>query len=329
MKLTSYEHRLYTFALTAGSSIGFVVSGFVGFNASWRVFFYLCTGLAAFFTVTMFMTLPETLFPRLPPTQAQEDDELDKARIIMDESNKIENTTSHLEDGQLGLGTVVIGKPPNPYDIMKSLPTQVYTQEPVWKIPLRSCILILMPSVLWASLVMSVLIGFLVAISTNLSVAFAETYHFSLWQIGLCSVAGVIGAILAIFFGGKLSDSTVDYLATKNNGIKKPEMRLPPMILAAITGPLALVLYGLGIENGWHWIIPTLGLGFCEYCNSILASYQCLAALHVRIWMRWRTFHLITYSELYHCPGCKHFGGLYGRLLPNYRWRSHCYAICF
>lgn len=39
-------------------------------------------------------------------------------------------------------------------------------------------------------------------------------------------------------------------------------MRLPSMAPCVITGPLALVLYGVGIQHGLHWMVPTLGFFF-------------------------------------------------------------------
>jgi hypothetical protein len=40
-------------------------------------------------------------------------------------------------------------------------------------------------------------------------------------------------------------------------------MRLPSIAISAVTAPLALVLYGVGIGQKLHWMVPTLGLGLC------------------------------------------------------------------
>jgi hypothetical protein len=212
----------------------------------------------------MFISLPETLYLREAPPQGPAGVELKEKSTAEKEDGKYGADYKHLEDGQYNSGPYM-GTVPSLSEIMATWPKKSFTRESVFKLPLRSLILILLPSVLWASLVMSVLIGFLVAISTNLSVAFAEAYQFSLWQTGLCNVANIIGAAIAVFFGGKLSDMVVDFLASKNNGIKNPQMRLPPMLISVITGPLSLVLYGLGIERGWHWIVPTIGLGLRKW----------------------------------------------------------------
>jgi MFS family permease len=94
--------------------------------------------------------------------------------------------------------------------------------------------------------------------------AFATAYGFEAWQAGLCFFAAIIGALLGIFFGGHLSDWIADYFTRRNGGIREPEMRLPAIMISVITGPLALVLYGVGIKYKLHWIVPTLGIGFSK-----------------------------------------------------------------
>ena len=52
----------------------------------------------------------------------------------------------------------------------------VRTNEPLVKLFVQPIGLLILPPVLWATLVMSVTIGFLVAITSNFSTAFASTY---------------------------------------------------------------------------------------------------------------------------------------------------------
>jgi MFS family permease len=111
---------------------------------------------------------------------------------------------------------------------------------------------------------MAVTIGFLVAITSNFAVAFDAVYQFEPWQSGLCFIASPVGAGIGAFFGGRFSDIVADWLTRRNDGIRYPEMRLPAISISLVTTPLALTLYGVGIEKGWHWIVPTIGLGLCE-----------------------------------------------------------------
>lgn len=140
--------------------------------------------------------------------------------------------------------------------------TGVHTKESLFKLFIRPVILLTLPPVLWATLVMSVTIGFLVAISSNFASAFSDAYQFEAWQSGLCFIAAVLGALVGVFFGGRFSDYIADFLTRRNGGVREPEMRLPAMMICLVASPLALVLYGVGIGLRLHWIVPTLGLAF-------------------------------------------------------------------
>jgi len=90
------------------------------------------------------------------------------------------------------------------------------------------------------------------------------TYGFAAWQSGLCFIAGLLFTLCGIYGGGVFSDWVADYFTKRNGGIREPEMRLPALMLGLIASPVGLLLYGFGIEHKLHWIVPTLGLGFCK-----------------------------------------------------------------
>lgn len=140
----------------------------------------------------------------------------------------------------------------------------VYTKESLAKLFFRPMAFIILPQVLWATLVMSGTIGFLVAISSNFAAAFATAYGFEPWQSGLCFIAALIGAFIGIFVGGHFSDWIADKQTQRNGGVREPEMRLPAILVSVVTAPLALVLYGVGIQYKLHWICPTIALGLSK-----------------------------------------------------------------
>lgn len=144
-----------------------------------------------------------------------------------------------------------------------------YTSESLLKLFIRPTVFLILPQVLWATLVMAGTIGFLVAISTNFAQAFSMVYGFKPWQASLCFIAALIGAGIGILAGGHLSDWIADFQTQRNGGIREPEMRLPAILVSAVTAPLALVLYGVGIEKQLHWICPTIALGLSKFCLSI------------------------------------------------------------
>lgn len=133
---------------------------------------------------------------------------------------------------------------------------------------LRPLGLIILPPVLWAALVESVTIGFVVAVSSNVAPAYQQAYGFEPWKVGLCFIAAIIGSLMGIPAGGWLADVVADIFTRRNGGVRVPEMRLPTMMLCLISTPLSLVLYGVGIEKQLHWICPTIGLGLRKEMNQ-------------------------------------------------------------
>lgn len=263
---------MYTVALSAGVSGGIIIAGLITITHSWRYIYYVATALIGALTILVFCTLPETSYIRNPvhgPTSVlakpQDGAVLDGEAQMSTE--KV--SSSHKENEHIGKIEQGSGSPQR-----QTLSQRLrlfhgrFTEESLWKMAYRPVILLALPPVLWATLVMSVTIGFLVAISSNFASAFATNYGFKSWQSGLCFISGMIGTLLGIFGGGWLSDWVADYFTRRNGGVREPEMRLPAITVALVCSPLALVLYGCGIQYQWHWIVPTIGLGLCESLST-------------------------------------------------------------
>jgi hypothetical protein len=199
-----------------------------------------------------FFTFPETAYVRDLPS---DEDDLGTGP---DAAEKAAVASKDVERGS--------PPPPQKESYLSSLKIfhRTLTNENFFKLVFRPLGLILLPPVLWSALVESVTIGFLVAVTSNVDVAFAAAYDFEAWQVGLCFISACIGSAIGIPAGGWLGDKVADWFTKRNGGVRDPEMRLPAMIPSLITAPLALILYGVGIEKGLHWMCPTVGLGLCE-----------------------------------------------------------------
>jgi len=145
---------------------------------------------------------------------------------------------------------------------------KTYTYESLVKLSFRPLGLIILPPVLWAALVQAVTIGFLVAVSSNVAPAYQSAYGFEAYQVGLCFIAAIIGSLIGIPVGGQVGDAVADFFTKRNKGVREPEMRLPAMVLSLVTTPLALILFGVGIQRQLHWICPTIGLGLRKLSSS-------------------------------------------------------------
>jgi len=248
---------IYTAFLACGVSGGIIIAGLITIAHPWRYIYYVATALIGAATVLVFFTMPETSYSRSPVTAPT--DPNDTSKVYTESVGKESSDhINHVEAGSEGI--------PARHSYLRSLRlfNGTLTRESIFKIFFRPIILLTLPPVLWATLVMSVTIGFLVAISSNFASAFTTNYGFAPWQSGLCFISGLIGSLIGILGGGHISDLTANFLTARNGGIREPEMRLPAMTIGLVAAPLSLVLYGVGIDNHLHWMVPTLGLGFCK-----------------------------------------------------------------
>ncbi|KAL3471439.1 major facilitator superfamily domain-containing protein [Aspergillus californicus] len=86
-------------------------------------------------------------------------------------------------------------------------------------------------------------------------------YDFSPSAIGLFHLGGFIGALLATLTMSPLIDWIIISLAKRNNGVFEPEMRLWMSIPAAFINCAAMLLYGIGLAKGLHWLILAFAQG--------------------------------------------------------------------
>ncbi len=217
-------------------------------NNAWPFIYQIASALIALVFLLVLFTFSETAFNRtdqpLLDTRVPRAEDNEKYTMAAQSSARPPTKRSRLQSLRIFNGTL--------------------TEESLAKMFFRPLGIIILPSVLWASLVQSVTIGFVVAVTSNVAVAYSDAYGFQAWQVGLAFISAIFGSLIGIPAGGQLGDLVADWFTRRNGGIRDPEMRLPAVALSLITTPLALILYGVGIQNRLHWICPTIGLGLCE-----------------------------------------------------------------
>ncbi|OBT85854.1 hypothetical protein VE02_06087 [Pseudogymnoascus sp. 03VT05] len=219
---------------------------------TWRTIYYVATALIGALILLVFFTFPETSYNRDPSMVNNSEASLEQEKPGFSgehvESESIPATPkrkSYLQELKIYSGT--------------------YTSEKLSHLFIRPLALIILPPVLWGSLVMSVTIGFLVAVTSNVASAYNTAYGFKAWQTGLCFFSAIVGSLVGIYIGGHLTDKMADWFTQRNGGLREPEMRLPSIVVSLITTPLGLVLFGVGIQYKLHWMCPTVGLGLLNF----------------------------------------------------------------
>lgn len=152
--------------------------------------------------------------------------------------------------------------------------------------------LLFSPIVFLLSLYMAIVYGYLYLLFTTMTGVFENTYHFSQGSVGLSYLGLGVGMFLGLFVTGITSDWGVKYLSRRNNGVTKPEFRLPPMIPAAILIPIGLFIYGWTAKFAVHFIVPIIGTSFVGL--GLICTFVSLLLIMVERKPRWPTCFAVS-----------------------------------
>jgi hypothetical protein len=106
------------------------------------------------------------------------------------------------------------------------------------------------PGVLYVALQYGAFLSWISMVAVTESDFFsADPYNFSTIGIGLLNLPPFIGAVVAAFYSGPLSDWSILWLSRRNGGVYEPEMRLYLTVLPMLVGPAGLMLYGFSLSH--------------------------------------------------------------------------------
>ncbi|KAF2725432.1 MFS general substrate transporter [Polychaeton citri CBS 116435] len=138
-----------------------------------------------------------------------------------------------------------------------------------------SKLMFLSPICALMSFYMAVVYGILYLLFTTFTFVFEGSYGFSESTVGLVYIGIGIGMFLGLFLLGVGSDRLSKHLAAKNNnGVMKPEYRLPPLMYGGPLIPAGLFLYGWTAQYEIQWAVPLLGTLFVGV--GLIAAFMCI-----------------------------------------------------
>ncbi|KAL6229591.1 hypothetical protein BDW75DRAFT_249476 [Aspergillus navahoensis] len=115
------------------------------------------------------------------------------------------------------------------------------------------------PQLLWAAFAIGISVGWNIVVQLTASRTFtAPPYNWSAGSLGLLSLSGFIGSVLAFYLGGRLID-IISTRYTERRGQRLPEYRLPAIAIPGVIGPGGLLIFGLCIAHQVHWIGAAVG----------------------------------------------------------------------
>lgn len=103
-----------------------------------------------------------------------------------------------------------------------------------------------------------------------------EVYHQDTTTASLNYLSFGSGLVIGANVGGQINDRVYTYLKRKNNGVGRPEFRVPGMVIGTLLAPAGLLCWGWSGQAEVHWIVPNigsfvfaLGVYVCSSCVSV------------------------------------------------------------
>jgi multidrug resistance protein len=123
-------------------------------------------------------------------------------------------------------------------------------------------LLLTSPIVFLLSTHLALVYGLLYLLFTTFTTVFEELYGFSTGSVGLTFLGLGVGSIFGVWIVGGYNDRVYIHYEKKNNGIGKPEFRLPLMVWCGLFCPIGLFWYGWTARADIHYIVPIIGTAF-------------------------------------------------------------------
>lgn len=264
-------NTIYFWVTTVGVTLAPLAGGYITLSQGWRWVWWWMTILFGIGLVALFLFYEETMF------YAESIDGIPVQEKLAPASNGGKEDPEALPSKTLD--TFHDGPQPEAVQIDYSIPKKTYWEKlALWSNSPISfgqfakhsyqpfLIMFSIPGVFYMALEYGIMTACTtVPVTTLSSVMTLPPYNFGSAQIGLMGLPPFIGTSLATVICGPLSDRIAIYLAKRNGGIFEPEMRLWLCLAFTPFVPAGLFMFGIGLNNGSHWLLPAFGLGVCSF----------------------------------------------------------------
>ncbi|KAL3455723.1 major facilitator superfamily domain-containing protein [Aspergillus heterothallicus] len=250
-------NAFYNFMVNTGAYLAPVAAGYCATAQGWRWIWWWTSIMLGINTLLFIFAFEETKY--VPTFLAQ----AGTSKVVEPETSKLDTAQSSKNKLDTEIAAL---------DSNTAYPTKSYRQRLAFFTPTETSlletlkrpliILLTFPAVTFTALVWGCFLSWFSIIATTQSTYLAlPPYTYNSSQIGLFNLPPFIGGLVGAILSGPVNDWYVLFRAKRNNGVFEPETRLHLGLPSIIATPLGLLIFGIGLDQGWPWYALALGSG--------------------------------------------------------------------
>ncbi|KAL4917706.1 major facilitator superfamily domain-containing protein [Aspergillus aurantiobrunneus] len=245
-----FRTAIFNLGVLGGINLATPIAGAVIQYGDYKTCLNGMGGAFALTTLMVFFWMPETAYVRTDTLSIDTGHDL---ASLEDKTN-----TKHLEASANPVPAS--GDEQRISYIRELLPYSGYVNHvSFWNTLIRPVYLIASPAVIWAVLLFTTCISWLVLISLSISQIFsAPPYSFSVGAVGATNVSSFVASLIGTVVAGPLVDGVASRLSKMNKGIFEPEFRLPIMVTYLLFTATGFFAWGQSLENLDPWPVPVI-----------------------------------------------------------------------
>ncbi|KAI4100756.1 MAG: hypothetical protein L6R37_005293 [Teloschistes peruensis] len=230
---------VYSLAPLLGPAIGPIAGGFITENTTWRWSFYATSIADVLVWISGLFFLRETYPPKLLHLKAKKLRQGTGNKDLHTEYEKVERNLTDL--------------------LSRSLvrPFRLLGTQPIVQV---------------LAVYMAYIYGLMYLVLSTFPVLWADRYHESVGIVGLNYISMGLGFMIGAQVFAPLNDRIYRILKKGNDGVGKPEYRVPTMVPGSVLVPIGLFIYAWTAQYHTHWIGPNIGVAI--FSVGAIASFQ-------------------------------------------------------
>jgi hypothetical protein len=143
---------------------------------------------------------------------------------------------------------------------------------------------------------MAYLYGLIYLMLSTFPLLWSDRYGMTVGIGSLNFISMGVGFFLGTQITAPLNDALYRRLKKKNNGVGKPEFRIPIMVPASLLVPVGLFWYGWSAQYQLHWIMPNIGAAL--FCAGVIVNFQCIQTYLIDSYTRYAASALAAATVL-------------------------------